>query len=201
MSTASWTPAGTPPLSRQRPGEKFWFTEVLGAPVVYCNFRSYDGLADNAAKLLDFVKQKDNASLTLVIDLRQNGGGDFTKGRKHLIEPLKRMDRINRKNHLFVLIGNQTFSAAMSNAAHFRQETNAILVGEPIGEKPNSYQENDRVLLPNSHLVLSYSTRFYEFAPSGENLIRPDQLVETSWEDFKSGRDPVLEWVIEKARS
>jgi hypothetical protein len=96
------------------------------------------------------------------------------------------------------LIGPDTFSAAMSNSAHFRARTNALLVGEPIGEKPNSYQESRQLTLPNSHLLVRYSVRFYRFVESGENLIRPDQEIVPSWNDFKSGRDPVLEWVLKQ---
>jgi hypothetical protein len=51
----------------------------------------------------------------------------------------------------------------MVNAIDFRNNTNAILVGEPIGERPNSYSENDEMTLPNSRLVVSYSTRYYKF--------------------------------------
>ena len=40
----------------------------------------------------------------------------------------------------------------------------ATLVGETMGERPNSYSENDEMVLPNSKLELSYSTRFYQVA-------------------------------------
>ena len=70
----------------------------------------------------------------LVIDIRQNGGGDYTLGLRYLISPIRELPSINREGHLFVLIGPQKFSAAMSDAAHFRTRTAAILVGQPIGE-------------------------------------------------------------------
>jgi hypothetical protein len=31
---------------------------------------------------------------------------------------------------------------------------------------------------------------------NGENLIRPDQEIVPTWDDFKAGRDPVLDWVL-----
>jgi Peptidase family S41 len=105
---------------------------------------------------------------------------------------------VNRKGHLFVLIGVQTFSAAMANAAHFRQMTAATLVGRTIGENPNSYQEPREQTMPNSKLVFRYSTKLYEFNKGGENAIRPDHEVIASWDEYKAGRDPVLEWVVEK---
>jgi hypothetical protein len=131
-----------------------------------------------------------------VIDVRQNGGGDYTEGLRHLVRPIKNMQDINKKGHLFILIGPNTFSAAMSNSAHFRYQTAALLVGQPIGEKPNSYQESRRMTLPNSRLVVRYSVRFYKFVENGENLIRPDQEIVPTWDGFKAGRDPVLDWVL-----
>jgi len=85
----------------------------------------------------------------------------------------------------------------MSNAAQFRERTAAILVGDPIGERPNSYQEAREMRLPNSKLLVRYSTQYYEFVKGGENAIRPDQLIPTDWETYKAGRDPVLEWVLQ----
>jgi hypothetical protein len=183
-----------PPLFRQRPDESFWYTFLPDAKTVYCNFRSYNGLGKNAAGLLKLVAEQHPDKL--VIDLRQNGGGDYTEGLRHLVRPIRSLPDVNRKGHLFVLIGRNTFSAAMSNSAHFRAQTAAILVGQPIGEKPNSYQESRRMTLPNSHLVVRYSVRFYKFVDSGENVIRPDQNIVPSWADYKAGRDPVLDWVL-----
>jgi hypothetical protein len=182
------------PLCRRGRAEPMWFTYLEGPRTVYCNFRRYDDLARNARGLLDLVGHKRPDKL--VIDLRYNGGGDYTLGEQHLIDPIRRLADVNRKGHLFVLIGPSTFSAAMCNAAQFRTRTAAILVGEPIGEKPDSYQEVRQMMLPHSHLVVRYSTQFYRFAGSGDNEIRPDHHVECLWQAYKAGRDPVLEWVL-----
>jgi Peptidase family S41 len=90
------------------------------------------------------------------------------------------------------LIGSQTFSAAMNNAAQFRSQAAAILVGETIGEKPNSYQEPREMRLPNSKLVIRYSTRWYAFVKDGPNAVEPDIPVAPSWADYMDGRDTVL---------
>ena len=81
----------------------------------------------------------------LVIDLRQNGGGDYEVGLRSLIRPVAPIGHsLTSEAICSVLIGPATFSAAMSNSAHFRLQTAAILVGQTIGEKPNSYQSRDR---------------------------------------------------------
>jgi hypothetical protein len=145
-------------------------------------------------ELFKFVD--DHVTDRLVIDMRQNGGGDFLKGRKHLIQPLKKRASLDEKGKLFVIVGRQTFSAAMVNAIDFRKETHALLVGEPIGERPNSYSENDEMTLPNSRLVVSYSTEYYKFLEEDLPAVLPDQRIDPDWAAFKAGRDPVMEWIL-----
>ena len=52
--------------------------------------------------------------------------------------------------------------------------------------------------LPNSHLVVSYSVKDYEFAESADNIVRADREVETSWAVFKTGHDGPLDWIFEQ---
>ena len=182
------------PLSRQHPNEPFWFTYLPDSQTVYVSFRNYDSLGDNARKLFELIDK--NPTRRLVIDMRQNGGGDFTKVRHSLIPGIKRRPEINKKGHLFIAIGRSTFSAAMTNAIDFRNDTSAILVGEPAGERPNSYQENDEMELPNSHLTVSYSTRYYKFLDDDGRALMPDERIDPSWDYYKAGRDPVLEWIL-----
>lgn len=182
------------PLYVQRPRETFWFTYLSESKTVYCQFRAYNQLSEHGKALMEFVKQ--NQPDKLVIDMRLNGGGDYFEGLKHIVQPIRDDPKLNRKGHLFVLIGPATFSAAMANATHFRYQTAAILVGQPIGEKPNSYSEPRNETLPNSHFVFRYQTKFYKFVESGENIVRPDQEIEPSWDDYKSGYDTALEWVL-----
>ena len=182
------------PLFRQRPEESFWYSYLTDSHTLYCSFRGYKDLGKHTKGLFDLIRQQHPDRL--IIDMRQNGGGDYNEGIKYLVHPVRDLPDINRKGHLFVLIGPNTFSAAMSNAAHFRYQTNAILVGEPIGEKPNSYQEAREMKLPNSRWTVRYSVKFYKFVEGGDNLISPDQDIRTSWDDYRSGRDPVLAWAL-----
>src|SRR5216683_2876150 len=154
-------------------------------------------LSENVRKLFQFVDS--NITRRLVIDMRQNGGGDFTKVRSSLLPAIKQRPTINQKRHLFVIIGRRTFSAAMTNAIDFRKETNAILVGEPAGERPNSYQENDEMKLPNSGLVVSYSTKYYKFLDEDAPAVMPDKRIDPNWLDFKAGRDPVMDWILSQS--
>lgn len=181
-------------LTDQHHHEPFWCVNILSARTVYCDFRSYDGLRGRSTAMVDLISQA--APEKLVIDMRDNGGGDNTVGERNLIAPIKRLASINRKGHLFVLIGPQTFSAAMNNAAQFRSQTAATLVGETIGEKPNSYQEPREMRLPNSKLVIRYSIRWYAFVKSGPNAIEPDVPVVQTWAEYAAGQDSALNYAM-----
>lgn len=180
------------PLSRLEPESPFVIRAIPGQKTVYVNWRRYDKLKDNAAKLWDLVDTSDVA--TIVIDLRQNGGGDYKVGRRYMVSQVaKRSTKIRP----IVLIGARTFSAAMVNAIDFRNDAKALLVGGTIGEKPNSYSENDEMTLPASRLMVSYSTRLYKFVPDdAPNVVEPDHRVEQTWTDTKAGRDAALDWAL-----
>ena len=95
-------------------------------------------------------------------------------------------------------ISQITMSApqSMTASVKFADETKATLVGQTIGERPNSYQEPRQFRLPHSHLVVRASTLFYSFRKSGENAVRPNMEIVPTWRDFTSGGDPVLDWVL-----
>jgi hypothetical protein len=186
------------PLYLQSRDSDLWCEFLAASQTMYCNFAGYENLQQNAARMLAMVKERHPRQVA--IDLRSNLGGDYTQGEKYVIQPLRALPEINSRGHLFVLISPYTFSAGMSNAAQFRSQTQAILVGQPIGERPNSYQEARELRLPNSHLVVRVSTRFYEFAAGDkDNVIRPDKEIDRNWNDYRAGRDAVLDWVQQQA--
>jgi hypothetical protein len=86
----------------------------------------------------------------------------------------------------------------MANAADFRNDTNAILVGEPTGARPNGYQEGRDFTLPNSRLPVNYSIEFYKFQEQDTPGIIPDKHIAPDWPSYKRGRDPVMEWILKQ---
>jgi hypothetical protein len=188
--------AREPPLYRQRMSEPLWYTYLPQSQTVYFNFKGYpsrEAFKKFALDLFTFIDR--HPVRRLVVDMRQNGGGDFTRGREYIIPGIKERADINRRGHLFVVTGRWTYSAGMTNATDFRKETNAILVGEPTGGRPNGYQENREFRLPNSHLSVWVSTRFYEFQKTDTPGVMPDQRIDPDWNSYLRGRDPVLEWI------
>lgn len=133
----------------------------------------------------------------LVIDFRNNGGGDFFVGLT-LAWGLILIDELNWRNGIYVLTGPKTFSAAMSNSAQFRQLLNARLIGEPTGANPVGYQDADTFKLPNSGWTVMYSKRLYRFQDADTQGVQPDVLIAPDWESFKQKKDNQLMWVMEQ---
>lgn len=188
------------PLYLLQPDEPLWQTYLPESETVYFNFKGYPSrsafkrFADGLFSVLDHYPVR-----RLVVDLRQNGGGDFTRGRDYIISEIKKRPAINRRGHLYVITGRWTFSAGMTNATDFRNETAAILVGEPTGGRPNNYQENREFMLPNSHLRVWVSTRLYKFQAEETPAVMPDHRIDPDWASYRAGRDPVMEWILKQA--
>lgn len=192
---AAWLhPYPAAPLYLAHQNDDFWFQTLPRTKTIYVIFNHYADFARHARDLVNAIAA--TRPDRLIIDMRENGGGNFSLPRAYLLPFVKANRILNRKGHLYVIIGRKTFSAGMSNAADFRNDTHAILVGEPVGERPNSYQENAEFCLPNSHLHLTVSTKHYVFAKGDPEALFPDKRIDVSWPDYERGDDPVLSWIL-----
>jgi hypothetical protein len=183
------------PLPFQHADESLWFTYLADSKTVYVDFRSYRDLETKSARLWEFIGK--TPVERLIIDMRWNQGGNYTKGREYLVYKLIFLPALNRAGHLFVITGRGAFSAGMTNITDFRRETEAILVGEPTGGRPNGYQENHLFTLPNSRLRASCSMLKYRFQPDSQaDAVFPDQRIDPDWASFKAGKDAALQWIL-----
>jgi len=78
-------------------------------------------------------------------------------------------------------------------------KTKAVLVGEPTGGKPNHFGEIKTLKLPNTHRVVTCSTKYFTHAPEDTPSLVPDILVEFSFQDYLEKRDPFLQAVLSKS--
>jgi hypothetical protein len=134
----------------------------------------------------------------LVLDLRQNPGGD--NGTYGSVLELVQDFADRHPGELRVLIDRVTFSAASNLATEIEGSTDAVFVGEPMAGGLNFWNDVTQVRLDALPVPMQVgvSTRYWEFAePDDPRLtIEPDVLIKASAEDFLTGRDPVLEAAI-----
>lgn len=183
------------PIPFQHPQDPLWFTYLPDSKTVYVDFRSYQDLKKQSARLWAYMAKR--PVKRLIIDMRWNGGGDYTKGREYLIYNIVFLPALDRAGHLFVITGRRTFSAGMTNVTDFRRETEAILVGEPTGARPNGYQENHWFTLPHSKLRFSCAKLKYRFQPESDTeAVFSDRRIDPDWRLFSAGKDAALQWIL-----
>lgn len=132
-----------------------------------------------------------------VIDLRWCNGGDTANALPLLYEIIRR-DKINQRGKLFVVIGRQTFSAAMNLASFLERHTNAIFVGEPTGDSPNFVGETTIVTLPYSKSRAIISDRYWQSSNPTDvrKWIAPMLYAPPKFVEYRINRDPALEAIL-----
>ena len=165
--------------------------ELLENGVLYVRYRSVQAPSVDEAR--DLVEA--GSVRRLVLDLRQNPGGDNTT-----YGPLLELVRDFAEAHpgeLRVLIDRVTFSAAANLSADIERRTDAVFIGEPMGGGLNFWDDVAFVRLDALPVPMQVgvSTRYWEFAdPDDPRLtIEPDVSIPASSADYFAGIDPVLE--------
>jgi hypothetical protein len=200
------------PLYLQNTERQYWSQYLPNGRLFYIQFNRATN-APTGESLDEFGKRalaelQSGAVDKIVVDLRFNTGGDLTIGRP-FIERLAAFAK-ERKTKVYVITGRATFSAGLFHALQLRQEVNAILVGEPVGDELDFWSEGGNLLTPNSRLSLHYADRFHNMSAVARPEFRqylvtdtdlsitkamPDILVRMSARDYFAGRDPALQAV------
>jgi hypothetical protein len=183
------------PLHLQGPIQlAYWNTYVDEQHLLYFQYNSCENdpreqpFARFAAGTFAFVDH--HRVDAFVIDLRSNDGGA-----SGIIEPLVE-GLVQRKLHVFALIGRETFSSGLLAAVELSARANAKLIGTQTGGNPNSYGDVQRFALPRSHLTGQYSTKWFADPVHTGTTLEPDVLVHVASDDWFSGRDPAMDAVL-----
>jgi hypothetical protein len=186
------------PLHLRHRDMAFW-SETLAVPAaIYVGYNVVSS-TDGGRAIGDLATSIQAAAdahppLPVVVDLRNNGGGDNTTYRplRTALETLAH----DRPGRVALLTGRSTFSAAGNFVTDLKvgpEGPGIRLVGEAPGGGLDMYGDVRVVTLPNSRIVVLVSSRHHVRAPGDDRLaIEPDRPAEVSWADYVAGRDPVL---------
>jgi len=150
----------------------------------------------------------------LVVDLRENDGGNFTL----FVDVSKWLpDKVADDGHLYILVGPQTFSAGIDSIGLLKYYggEKTVIVGAPMGGR-EQYWANYGLdfILPNSGFKVSYATGYQDWENGCEDhpycftqflkhgvavgSLAPNHIIEPTYADYAAGRDVVMEWVYEQ---
>jgi hypothetical protein len=149
--------------ARPAPERRHWLTKLPNG-IIHAHLAEIlsdpdETVADFAEKVFTAVDTSPDA--TLVLDLRDNPGGDNTLN-DPIVRGAIRARRLWEPGRFFVLINPGTFSAASNLVTLLERWTPAVLVGEPTGGAPNGYGDPNRTVLPNSGLTLQVSSLYWQ---------------------------------------
>jgi len=175
------------------PAAGFWLEYLPASGTLYMQ---YNVVHEHSSQAVNEIERamRDHPVGRLVLDLRNNGGGE-AGGYRDLIRFLARPE-IDRPGRLSVLIGRLTFSAGTSLAVLLeRRAAHAVFFGENSGGAPDFWADPETVTLPNSGLHVLIASRYFGIGGSDDarTTIAPDVRVAMTSSDYFSGRDPVLE--------
>lgn len=152
----------------------------------YRDYNTYPDFNEFSDGLLKAIN--DNDINKFVVDLRFNTGGASSL-MTQLVSKLAKIDKLNGK--IYVMIGRETFSSGVFAAVDFMNQTKAIFYGEPSGGNVNGYGDIKNLVLPNSRLEISYSTKYFDLSDKFKENFIPDIMVDQTFNDYKQGIDDV----------
>lgn len=189
------------PLYLKNRESNYWFEHLPEEKLVYCQYNRVQNDAAEpiepfAKRLFRFIDEHDDVE-RLVLDLRHNNGGNNFLNRP-LVEGLMRCDKVNETGKLFVIVGRNTFSAAMCGATQIERHTKAIFVGEPTGSSPNFVGESTELTLPYSGIWVSISDLYWQnsIAMDYRTWIAPRLYAPPSIAAARANRDPAMEAIL-----
>jgi uncharacterized protein (TIGR03437 family) len=185
--------AGALPLYRQNARRNYWGAYIESSRTLYF---AYNVCAEDPN--LPFSRFNDSLWALfdsrpvdlLVIDLRNNSGGDSSVLNPFFQSGFERAERFAAIRPV-VIIGRRTYSSAINNAVTAKAGP-VTLVGEPSGGSPNSYGQVQSLVLPYSGLRVSYSTRYFSYPNLPPGPLLPDVHVPIYSADYFARHDPFL---------
>lgn len=190
----------TLPLLFQNYEKPYWFTYLPSYKTVYFGFNEcqqdsnekFDAFCERLWKLVEGENPD-----KLIIDLRNNIGGT-TDILRPLLHGIIRHKNLNKRGHLFVMIGRKTFSAALQCAVWLENESDPIFAGEPTAAAPNHNADAKFMTLPNSGINLMVSHLYWQKSKPDDarRWIEPQIRVPALSTDYFNCADPAIQAVL-----
>jgi tetratricopeptide (TPR) repeat protein len=190
------------PLYMRLPALTWWF-RITPDSALYINYRAVSPFSDGETNEQFFRRAfaaGDSARVArIVLDIRNNGGGNNFLNRTLVKEIIRRPD-MDRADKFLVLIGRNTFSAAQNLVNELDYYTNATFVGEPTGNAPNQYGDARPLELPRSKFVVRVSSVLWQShnASDPRAWFTPDFYAELTADDYRTKKDPVYSIAVRR---
>lgn len=189
------------PMYLENLNEGYWFRYLPDSKVMYINFITLfnqDGNSSIKKVIGEALKEIDKHKPSkLVVDFRLCRGGNYSHITP-LLNGIKKRPYLNSKGKLYVINGRMTFSAAAVATLFFKDETQAIVVGEISRARPNWAENMESFDLPNTKLNYDYTNKIkvHSAILGNDDKIPVDVEINRSFEHYRHGLDEVMEYIL-----
>jgi hypothetical protein len=177
--------------------KNYWFQYIPESNYIYFNYSkctedpSYP-FSDFQAAFFEELKSKDPSKI--IIDLRDNGGGN-----EHILFPfIDELSKsgLNKPHGIYVLIGRRTFSSALLNVLDIADKMPITTIGESTSGSINHYGEIQSFQLTDCGLTVTYSTKYFRRKENKDGPLEPDISIPETLSDFIMGNDAALDYAV-----
>jgi hypothetical protein len=184
-------PADPEVLYLSRIDDALWWQRLQDGATLFVQYNRMDRLPGSQFDDLRAELHKPGVA-RVVLDLRHNYGGEVSEVDR-MMGPLED-PAVDRPDQLFVITGRNTFSAASLLVARIDRDTDAVIVGEPMGGCPTTYGNSEDVTLPFSGIVVSVAGMLEVGVEADDprQTIEPAIASRLTLDDWAHGSDPAL---------
>ena len=200
------------PLVLRDPDHSLYHVALPGDGLyIHLNATTDDDRGDLGAQLAKLMSTVEPGTLRFaVLDLRFNGGGDYTKTLAFTKDLPK---KVAPDGKVYILTDHGTFSAALVTTARAKYfaGSRAVILGEKLGDRGQFWAEaGSPIVLPNSKIRVFFATGYHDWehgcgwndvsrcfwlnvpydVPAGD--LAPKEPVAWKFADYRAGRDTVL---------
>jgi len=178
-------------LYLSRIDDALWWTRLTDAGTLYVQWNRVDHIPLGTVNDLRNELHEPDVD-RVVLDMRHNYGGEVSA-----VDPMLELFKdpaVNRPDRLFVITGRNTFSAASLFVARADRDTEAAIVGEPMGGCPTAYGNPEELTLPFSGIVVDVADMLEVgvAADDERETIEPDIAAPLTADEWAHGSDPAL---------
>ncbi len=188
------------PLFSQNSTKNYWFQYLKDEELLYVRYsRAANHKGEKASTFWKRLFAFADSTLIdkTVIDVRGNSGGMPDLAIPLAIE-LKKRPKLNRQGHLFTIIDRGTQSAAITLATMLESQTNTLMVGEGVGDRPHHLSDARLWKLPKSKIKIGLPILYYLNTHDHDSRwnISPHIPLTRAFEQYQNRHDPYLTAIL-----
>ncbi len=206
------------PILLQEWDKPFHYQVIESINGFYMRYSANDDVGEHSiASFNKAIKDElsKNSYSVLIIDQRNNGGGDYTRT-FNLMTSLPKL--VGERTPIYIISGPLTFSAGISSVAFLKASggDQVTIIGTEMGDHERMWGETSLLTLPNSQLTMQFATGLHDYKDGCSEFpncywldffynvsvgsLSPEFTIPFTFDDYVAGQDAAINYILETHR-